>query len=220
MVFSLVVRIVDAEFETLAMEERGWPREPLPEVGLVGRSNVGKSSLINALCNRKGLARVSQTPGRTRGLIFFRLTLSTKQRVRLVDFPGFGYAKVSAAERKGWQTMVGRYLEARDLLRGVLLLVDSRREVGEEEQRLAEWLTGASRSLPLVAVATKIDTLGKSERGVAPSRVRQGLGLPQSNPAVGFTTEEPEASKRLLAELCKLWSMPPSSSFSRPDQGP
>ena len=200
------MRIVNAEFETLAMEERGWPKEPLPEVGLIGRSNVGKSSLINAVCGTKGLARVSKTPGRTRGLVFFRLTLSTKQRVRLVDFPGFGYAKVSASERKGWQEMVGHYLETRDLLRGVLLLVDSRREVGEEERTLAEWLPTLARAPAVVPVATKIDTLPKAEAGLAATRVARELGLGKGPPAIGFTIRDGDAAKRLLGRLGRLWN--------------
>ncbi len=136
----------------------GWPKVRLPQVAFAGRSNVGKSSLLNALLGRAGLARVSRTPGRTRGIAFFEV----EGRYAFADLPGYGYAKVSREERGAWKDLVEGYLGSCRLLRRVYLLVDVRRGPGEEERMLAEYL--AERGVSHRWVGTKADKLGARER--------------------------------------------------------
>ena len=118
------MRVVDARFVTTAVAPEGYPRGDLPEVAFVGRSNVGKSSMINTLAGRKKLVRVSNTPGRTRTLNFFEVDLELapgqRTRVRFADLPGYGYAKVSKAERESWEEMITSYLEGRPALKAVV----------------------------------------------------------------------------------------------------
>jgi GTP-binding protein len=128
----------------------------LPQVAFMGRSNCGKSSLINALCNRKNLARTSSTPGKTRTVNFFLVDDS----ILLTDLPGFGYAKVSKTEAESWKYLVESYLD-QPLLRGGCILMDIRREPREEERELAAYM--ARLGVPTMNVLTKADKLGKQE---------------------------------------------------------
>jgi GTP-binding protein len=148
--------IRSAEFVLSAARASQYPPGELPEVAFAGRSNVGKSSLINTLLNRKKLALTSATPGKTRLINFFRINAS----FMLVDLPGYGYAKVSAAERRGWAPMIERYLAGRACLKAVVALFDIRRDPGPEDVELVAWL--ARRGIPLIPVATKSDKLAKS----------------------------------------------------------
>lgn len=157
------MKILNAEFITSATEPSQFPTGGLPEIAFAGRSNVGKSSLLNALLGRKNLARVSQTPGRTRLLNFFRVVVSDKNGAEFVfvDLPGYGYAKVAKAVREQWGPMIEGYLSARSALRGVVLLTDVRR--GEQDEiNLVRWVQ--EQGLGLIAVATKIDKLPRSQR--------------------------------------------------------
>lgn len=149
----------------------GWPKVLLPQVAFAGRSNVGKSSLLNTLLGRAGLARVSRTPGRTRGIAFFEV----EGRYAFADLPGYGYAKVSREERAAWKDLVEGYFDACRLLSRVYLLVDIRRGPGEEERMLAEYL--AERRIPHRWIGTKADKLTPRERREALARFtgREGL---------------------------------------------
>jgi len=152
-----MMRVARAEFWAAAARPAEIPAARFPEIAIAGRSNVGKSSLINRLSGRKKLARTSSTPGCTRGLIFYSLD----DRLTLVDLPGYGWAQRSKAERAGWKALVEYYLDARDALRGVLILVDVRRGPGDEEKTLAEYLE--SRGLPYLWVLTKADKIRRNE---------------------------------------------------------
>jgi GTP-binding protein len=154
----------------------GWPPEGPPEIAFVGRSNVGKSSLLQALMQRKGLVRISRTPGRTRLINFFRVAVEDRGplELRLVDLPGFGYAKVSKEERKGWFEFVEKYLAHRASLKACVLLIDGRRGAELDETELEKWLS--ARGVSVLPVLTKADKLAKHERKPAAERVRQALG--------------------------------------------
>ncbi len=134
------------------------PAASLPEVAVVGRSNVGKSSVINKLLGRKNLARVSATPGKTRALHFYRI----ENRYHLVDLPGYGYARVSKAERKQWSATIEKYLKGRPTLRLVVLLRDLVVGPQDVDTRVAEWL--AEFGVPVVEVLTKADKVKRSKR--------------------------------------------------------
>lgn len=164
---------VPARFVTSAARSTEFPPPTLPEIAVVGRSNVGKSSLINALVGQDGLARTSRTPGRTRLINWFEI--GSRPPFLLVDLPGFGYAEVSQATRASWRPLIEAYLEQRTSLAGVLLLIDIRRSVQEEEEDFVPWL--AQRETPLVVALTKADKLPKNKRALEAARARKLLGL-------------------------------------------
>jgi GTP-binding protein len=145
------------EFLAGASSVESLPAPGLPEVAFAGRSNVGKSSLINALTGRKSLARVSHTPGRTQELNFFEF----KERLRLVDLPGYGFAKVGRGQLGGWQRLIKDYLRGRAVLRRVCVLVDSRHGVKEVDREIFQLLNESA--VPFQIVLTKIDELKASE---------------------------------------------------------
>ena len=203
------MRVVEAEFLQSGTEDpAGWPAEGPPEIAFIGRSNVGKSTLLQALLARRGLVRTSSTPGRTRLINFFRCLVEVNDKrveLRLVDLPGFGYAKVAKAERQSWRRFVQHYLGARSTLQGGVILVDARRQPTREEplffseSEIAGWLDG--RGVAVIPVVTKADQLRKHERKPAADKVRQILGAP---PIVVSATENEgtaELWRRLLVTV-------------------
>ena len=174
-----MIKVLDARFVITAVEPKGYPRGGLPEIAFVGRSNVGKSAMINALAGRRKLVRVSGTPGRTRTLNFFDVELErdgTRQTVRLADLPGYGFAKVSKAERANWQKMIETYLDRRRELGAVVSIIDA--EVGPTPDDLAmlDWLS--ERSPRVLVAATKIDRLNKARRKPRIQQLARALELP------------------------------------------
>lgn len=151
------MKIETAQFETSAGVSGQLIPSTLPEIVFSGRSNVGKSSLINKLVNRKALARTSATPGKTATVNFYKL-----DTLRLVDLPGYGYAKVSAAEKKRWGEMIERYFDADRDLRLVLQLVDMRHPPSADDYMMLEYMV--DREIPFLIVLTKADKLNKTER--------------------------------------------------------
>ena len=152
-----------------------FPRPGPPEVAFLGRSNCGKSSLLNKLVKRKRLARTSSTPGKTRLIQFFRLELADVE-LFLVDLPGYGYAQVSRRERQSWQKLVESYLGARATLRAAILLQDIRRDISEDETLLLEWL--AERDVKTLVTLTKADKFGTSKRAGRVRAIKTELDLP------------------------------------------
>jgi GTP-binding protein len=158
------VVVKQAIFEALAVDQKSWPPEDAPEIAFAGRSNVGKSSLINALAGRRGLARTSSTPGRTRGLVFFRIETQDAPPLRFVDLPGYGYAQASKKERAAWRPMVESYVERRGALRLLVVLIDARRGLQPSDEELLEWLDSIDR--PYVVVFTKLDQVPRTKRNL------------------------------------------------------
>ena len=181
------MRARKASFVTSAAAPTDFPPEELPEVAFAGRSNVGKSSLINTLVGQTGLARTSRTPGRTQLLNWFRVEAPQPGgTLAFVDLPGYGYAKVPTAMQASWQTLIERYLEDRKVLKAVVLLVDVRRGAEGEEEDLAAWL--AERKIPVIGVVTKIDKVAKNKREPVLAGVKRALALPR--PPIGFSAQD------------------------------
>ena len=145
------------------------PDDQGTEFAFVGRSNAGKSSVINCLCRRKNLARTSRTPGRTQQFVVFELN----ERVRIIDLPGFGFAKVSKSKRQHWDRVIPDYLQMRQSLRGLVLVVDSRHPLKAEEKSITEWCVAAS--LPVLVLLNKIDKLNQKERAASRKRISADL---------------------------------------------
>jgi GTP-binding protein len=169
------VKVPIAELLTSSPSQAHFPASELPEVAFLGRSNVGKSSLLNALAQRKQLARTSATPGKTRLIHFFRVVVGSRELV-LVDLPGYGWAKVSRKERASWQHLVESYLGDRSQLRAAILLQDLRREFSEDEVLLLAWL--AERGVPALVVLTKADKLKSMRRKQRVEELRRQIPLP------------------------------------------
>lgn len=197
------VKIRSAEFIKSCTAPEQFPPDGWPEIVCVGRSNVGKSSLINTLTNRAGLAKVSRTPGKTRVINFFRLTLADSQapRLFLVDLPGYGYAKISKSVRAEWGPMIQGYLENRPQIRGLLFLVDVRGP-SSHDTHTAEWLQALG--LRRVVVATKADQLARRERAPALAHLRATLGLDPSETVILFSSKSREGRDALWQEVKRL----------------
>ncbi len=164
--------LLTARFHTTVASPNQLPRGGLPEIAFAGRSNSGKSSAINAICQRRRLAFASRTPGRTQALNFFAIGPQDAPRAFLVDTPGYGYASAPQAVRGAWDALAGRYLRERAALHAVVLTIDVRRLFTDLDRRLLEWLAPA---LPLLVLLTKSDKLGFAQQQAALRAVRRQL---------------------------------------------
>jgi len=163
--------IKSAEFVTSATRPSEYPPADLPEIAFAGRSNVGKSSLINTLVNRRHLVKTSSTPGRTRLINFFNIN----QDLIFVDLPGYGYARVPAAVQKKWGPMIESYLTGRRTLKAVVLIMDARRSPGTREADFIDWLD--YHGIAAVLVATKTDKLAKTKMAKQHADIARSLGV-------------------------------------------
>lgn len=191
------MKILSAEFVLSAKEPIHYPPAALPEIAFAGRSNVGKSSLINTLLKRKGLARTSNTPGRTQEINFF----TVNNRLAFIDLPGYGYAKVPEAIRKQWGPMIETYLSERETLRLVVLILDIRRDPTEQDRQLIGWLE--FYTLPFLVVLTKIDKVSRGELGRRQRRIGADLGLPSATPLISFSAKTGAGKDLLWREIEK-----------------
>ena len=165
------MKIKSAEFITSAVKPSQYPPTDLPEIAFAGRSNVGKSSLINTLINRKRLVKTSSTPGRTQLINFFLVN----KEFSFVDLPGYGYAKVPAAVQKNWGPMIETYLTFRKTLKGVVLIMDLRRIPGKYESDIMDWLY--HYNIPAILVLTKADKLSKTKQIKQHLLISQALSI-------------------------------------------
>ena len=165
------MKITSAEFVTSATKPSQYPPAFPPEIAFAGRSNVGKSSLINTLVNRRHLVKTSSTPGRTQLINFFDIN----RQIVFVDLPGYGYAKVPASVRKTWGPMIETYLRGRQTLKGVVIIMDIRRKPGQEELNLLSWLN--HYSIAGILVLTKTDKLSKSKQVQQHNLIARALGM-------------------------------------------
>lgn len=168
-----------SDYVTSAVRKAQYPEEILPEVAFIGRSNVGKSSLINSLCNRKSLAKTSQTPGKTQTINFFRAVMKVGDEnffpIHLVDLPGYGYAKTSKVNRRIWAKFIEEYLLTSKNLKFVCQLVDMRHEPMDSDKKFFAWLV--EKNLPVLVVATKADKLSKTEQKKNLAQMQKSFGI-------------------------------------------
>ena len=180
----------------------GWkPTSELPEIAFSGRSNVGKSSLLNALVRRKALARVSATPGKTREINFFRVN----DAFHLVDLPGYGYARVSKTARHAWRPLIEGFLGTSVHLRGVVQLVDARHPPSTDDLRMMEFL--GTLGVPTVVVATKVDKLSRAERGPKLGALGAQLGV-DDDQLIPFSARTGEGRDDLAQAVVSLLAQP------------
>ena len=197
------MKILSAEFVKSCEQPDQFPKDRLPAVAFVGRSNVGKSSLINSLLHRKGLARVSRTPGKTQAINVFLVTTDDPQvrRFYVVDLPGYGYAKVAKSVRARWRPLIEAYLSGSDTLRGVLLLLDSRGGERQDAEAL-DWLSRIGP--PLALVATKADKLSRGERATVLAALRDSFGLAGDAEVVSYSSVTHDGRDELWQVIRKM----------------
>jgi GTP-binding protein len=200
--------IHSAHFVAGATGLNNCPASLWPEIAFAGRSNVGKSSLINTLLNRKGLVRTSSTPGRTQMLNFF----AVNETLHFVDLPGYGFARAPRAVREKWQPMIRGYLSRRDHLKAVVWLLDARREPSAEDLQFLDWLEEAER--PTIPVVTKIDKLSRNELSRQLAMITRATGLERD----AFTTFS-SVTKEGCAELWERIAAAIATDGSGGDEG-
>ena len=191
-------RVDDAAFVASAAAPEQLPPATTVEIAFAGRSNVGKSSLLNMLLQRQGLVRTSKTPGCTRGVNLFSVRFEGGRALTFVDLPGYGYAARSKAEREAWAPLIEGYLERRDALRALVVLVDVRRGVEDDDAGLID--LGVERGLVTFVVATKLDKLAPSKRKPALAAVARGV----REPVIGASSETGEGRAAILERLLGL----------------
>lgn len=192
---TMIIR--SATFVCSAVTPEQYPPDDLPEVAFAGRSNVGKSSLINKILNRKKLVRTSKTPGRTQLLNFFEIN----ELWRFVDLPGYGYAKVPVEVQKRWRPMVENYLTTRVNLRGMVWLLDIRREVSKEDLQLWDWLQ--AKQVEVIIVVTKADKLSKNKRNKQAASIANSLGR-KAQELIQFSATSGEGKDEIWQALRQL----------------
>ncbi|MEN6348587.1 MAG: ribosome biogenesis GTP-binding protein YihA/YsxC [Syntrophomonas sp.] len=190
--------IKSAEFKGVYIDLNQLPEDGFPEFALVGRSNVGKSSLINKFTNRKKLAKSSSTPGKTRTINYYLIN----QKWYLVDLPGYGYAKVSKSEKAKWSKMVEQYLSQRRQLRGVIQLLDIRHPPGENDVLMKNWLM--DHQIPILVVATKLDKISRSARGKQTAIIRKAFEMQPGEMPLYFSAETGEGVEALKEALQEM----------------
>ncbi|MBS6922149.1 MAG: ribosome biogenesis GTP-binding protein YihA/YsxC [Lachnospiraceae bacterium] len=175
--------IKEVTLETVCGITSTLPENDKPEIAFAGKSNVGKSSLINALMNRKSLARISATPGKTQTINFYNIN----REIYLVDLPGYGYAKVSEKEKGAWGKMIERYLHKSTMLKAVFLLIDIRHDPSKNDKMMYDWIL--HQGYEPVIIATKLDKLKKSQVAKQLKAIRTGLGLISGTTVIPFSAK-------------------------------
>lgn len=184
-----------AEFIKSAANPKDFIRSDLPNIVFSGKSNVGKSSVINRLLNRKNFARVGQSPGKTIHINYFLID----KKVYFVDLPGYGYAKVSQSERDRWGRLMENYFAEPDMINLGVMIVDSRHKPTADDVTMAQWFKGTE--CPLIVVANKCDKLKKSEIEPNMKIIRETLELPDNVKLIPFSAEKGNGKEQLMAEI-------------------
>lgn len=193
-------KIIKADYIASAVKLSQYPEEILPEIAFIGRSNVGKSSLINSLCNRKNLARISQTPGKTQTINFYKATLKIAEpqelkNFYLVDLPGYGYAKTSKTNRTVWAKFIDEYFTKSRQIKFICQLVDMRHAPMDSDLQMFQNIL--EKNLPVLIVATKSDKLSKNERQKNLAVIKKTFGI-EELPILPYSSKVGEGVSELL----------------------
>ena len=191
------MKIISAEFLTGAVSGKQYPRDRCPEFAFAGRSNVGKSSLINSLLNRKGLVKTSSTPGKTQMINFFKVN----GRLGFVDLPGYGFAKVPLAVKNRWKNMIEEYMVNRETLVCVILIVDFRRTPTELDIELKNWLE--RRGMDFIVVATKLDKISRNERASLLQILNETFSGEGRAPVIAYSSKRNAGRQELWNAMLK-----------------
>lgn len=194
------MNVTDAQLVISAVSKKQYPNEPLPEIALAGRSNVGKSSFINRMIQRKSLARTSSKPGKTQTLNFYKIN----NELFFVDVPGYGYAKVSKSEREKWGRMMEEYFTQRETLRATVLLIDMRHPPTEDDMIMYDFLK--HYEIPVIVVCTKLDKVNRSKRQKHLKIIKEDLDLHPDDPIIPFSSETGEGKDEAWKALMKFIS--------------
>jgi GTP-binding protein len=187
--------IKKAEFITSAVNASGFPKDSRPQIAMVGRSNVGKSSLINGLTRKNKLARVSSQPGKTRIINFYLIN----DAFYLVDLPGYGFAKVSRAEREKWGLMMDEYFSKASQLKFIIMVVDIRHNPTADDKQMAEWIR--YNEVPVLLAASKADKLGKTRINPQALSIRKLLGFSNNVPVIPYSVVTKQGLDELLSYI-------------------
>jgi len=188
----------NVEFVKSAADPSGFISDGLPQIVFAGKSNVGKSSVINCVLNRKNFARVGATPGRTVHINYFKVD----RKAYFVDLPGYGFARVSDAEKKRWAVLMETFFRENDSIALGVLIVDARHEPTADDKMMARWFLEYGR--PMVVLANKVDKLNKTEAGACPARIAEALGRPEGCTVLPFSAEKGTNRGALISMIEKI----------------
>ena len=188
----------NARYELTAVRPDQYPTSSIPEAAFVGRSNVGKSSIINALLNRKGLARVANTPGKTREINFYNID----EIMHLVDLPGYGYASVSKDKKSSWGEAIETYLNLRLQLKLLILLVDIRHKPSEDDRVMYDWI--CQHNVQHMVVATKLDKIKRDQVKVRLQDIKTTLGIDNDSELMPFSSETKQGREELWGRIKEM----------------
>ena len=189
------MNVNNVELAAVAVKPAQYPEETMPEVAFAGKSNVGKSSLINTMINRKALARTSQNPGKTRTINFYNV----ENKLYFVDLPGYGYARAPKSEIAKWGKMIEDYLIKRESLKAIIMLVDIRHEPGENDRMMYDWLKHYGHRI--IVVATKSDKLNRSQIPKHKKMLSAAFGLEKEDILIPFSSEKKSGKEELWAVI-------------------
>ena len=192
------MEVKKSSWEAVGVKFEQYPSDNKPEIAFAGKSNVGKSTLINAMLNRKALARTSSQPGKTRTINFYNVN----DEIYVVDLPGYGYAKASKTEIQKWGNMIESYLQKRQCLVGIILLIDIRHEPGKNDIMMYDWLKHYGYNI--IIAATKSDKLNRSQIPKHLSVIKKTLGLSEQDKLIAFSGTAKTGVSELWSEIDKL----------------
>ena len=192
------MKIKKSEFVKSAHTIEGYPYNTLPEIAFAGRSNVGKSSMINKVLNRKGLAKISSKPGHTRSINFFNID----NKFYLVDLPGYGFAKVSKKEKEKWNMLINDYLHYRENLKGIVMIVDSRHKPSEKDMVMLNWVREVG--IAKIIAATKADKLSNNQKAKQKRVIKNTLDLFEDEQFTFFSAKTGEGKQQIFSFINQI----------------